>query len=234
MQQPSSATNGSIEDRLHEQPLTIEGVELALKLPSDASQPRMVFPKGQELLLEGQILSYIKFLFELGYVKRSEFWTKFHSEDSGFRCVDSWIKKARKLIDQYDGGKGIIKTRYGSGGYDGGYYIGNISLHRNNPGNIVEGNGLSLNEITGCLRFQDAGTIKQLTPLQTALMALLVKAENHLISGSFLNSEIFTLENNDRDSLNRTIQRINRVVKPYMKIVGGPYDTFSYKLQSTQ
>ena len=109
---------------------------------------------------------YMEHFFAVGYSSRNELWKKFHP-NSEIRSVDVVIKRLRQNIGKDSAGNDIIQTRVGSGGYDGGYFIGKLEHHRNEPENIVDIYGHKLSVLTGFLRLLDRKEPVFLTSLQT-------------------------------------------------------------------
>lgn len=221
----------SIDDFVGKSPMKMEGVVPYLDFGEKQFKPRLVFPENGSVDLTGNKLYYICFFFMHGYGKRSELLDMVHSFSVYDRAVDITIRDIRRITGAYGD---LIEQRHGSGEYEGGYYIGNIAQHRNDPSNLVRNEHLRLNTVTGCLRMPD-NQVVLLSPLETEIMYRFIKAGDREVQGSSLNSEVFKKMPSGRDSLTSSLTRIKCKIRPHgMDIVSAQYGTFSYRLQPMQ
>jgi len=157
----------SIDDFV-ESELTMDGVNISLNPKSR----NITFSDGSQKKLSKALARDLELFLKEGYATRDEF-KKLHPYSSDL-SISSQISRLRKTIGKDKQGQDIIKNRSNSNlGYVGGYFIGDLSQHRNGPENLVEKLGMTLNKLTGCLKIPDKDDPVYLTPLQTAYSELL-------------------------------------------------------------
>ncbi|MEK6949540.1 MAG: hypothetical protein AABX34_04915 [Nanoarchaeota archaeon] len=177
-------------------------MELILDPNSKGGKGILVTKDEQEVGLSRTETIYMAILIEDGYVTVEELYNSVHG---GVGCSELPyfnIGRIRKKI-----GKDAIKSKK----VPGGYYIGELSAHRNEEKYLKRYDGFVLNTLIRCVKLQNED-IAYLTETQTYIMELLInlKGKTHNID---LDDDICRLVGSYKSrGLQRQVYGINKAL----------------------
>lgn len=148
-------------------PIQAEGLELILER-NTKNGPKFLVKKDRQTtqIAKGNAV-YLAILMTDGYATRDELFETLYEGDLESSIVQYRIRRLRKIV-----GKGIIKTEHTSENGIGGYYIGELSNHRNEERHLKRYNGSELNTLTRYIKPPN-GNSTHLKGVETRIMEVL-------------------------------------------------------------
>lgn len=183
-------------------PIKAEGLELILDPNSKGGKGILITEDGQKVGLSRTETIYMAILIKDGYVTIEEIHNSVYGGVDCLNTPSNMIDNIRKKL-----GKDAIKSRNKSGGY----YIGELSAHRNEDRYLKQYDGFVLNTLTGCVKLPN-GNIAYLAETQINIMELLINLKGNT-HDTDLGEDIRRLVGSYKGrSLQSGVGRINRAL----------------------
>lgn len=182
-------------------PIQAEGLELIVEKNGRGGPKFLVKKNGQTTQISKGDALYLTILMTEGYATRDEL---FGTLESGI--VQYHIGHLRKIV-----GKGIIKTEYTSDNGIGGYYMGELSNHRNEGEHVKTYDGFRLNTLTRYIKSPNDNST-HLKGVETRMMRFLIDSGGSA-NASLVAKSLYGIDGDDEikavyDNFNRINKRM--------------------------